>query len=87
MVYRQLIRSSPLQSSLFPPLDRDFSFSHLLAKKKQCHMVVEYYHNNLLLQKLRQSWEEIEKNKTSTGVSAEQMYVFNILCVYMYIHV
>ena len=27
-----------------------------------------------LLQKLRQSWEEIEENKTSAGVSAEQMY-------------
>ena len=46
-------------------------------------MVVEYdvIHNNFLFQKLRQSWEEIEKNKTSTGVSAEQMYVFHILCV------
>ena len=28
-----------------------------------------------LLQKLRQSWEEIEEKKMSAGVSAEQMYV------------
>ena len=35
-------------------------------------------------QKLRKSWEEIEEKKTSTGVSAEQMYgIFHnmhILC-------
>ena len=32
-----------------------------------------------LLQKLRQSWEEIEENKTSAGVSAEQMYACTVV--------